>query len=462
VNWITLVVSVVIGLVVNEVFDISPWMARKVAVLAARVWTRDPELQATYLEEWPAVIEERPGRFSKLLTAALFLGAGLVIRAWNEVEDWAVLRRISLSPSLKPGYSRRHAAPPKWVPREKLPKRVTRLRQALWAAEDTSTVVETARVVAARTHCPRERGEALLVAAVGLLNIGHDHELAKTLERARRVLTYAHNPRRAAHLEVLAAMAAARTGEHRACLVALRRAVLNLADAEDNYETVFVWQDLAAVCSYVGLHEHAVRALRHTVALGRRLGVPDGHLANPGIHLRHALAFDHHGDTRTCIRLLHRLVDEYRRYQASGVLDRMRDTARSSYGYAMARLATLDRGLGGEAARLLAMGETCSRLGHELHVLGKACLAVAAGRPDEGLASLDPKTCDFLARLGRGEPHRVRALALRAAGDPENALVAEQQAREAFLAERARVQHARLVILSEPRSGKCCASTGRP
>jgi hypothetical protein len=33
------------------------------------------------------------------------------------------------------------------------------------------------------------------------------------------------------------------------------------------------------------------------------------------------------------------LLDEYRSYQATGVLDRMRDTARSSYGYAMARLA---------------------------------------------------------------------------------------------------------------------------
>lgn len=106
------------------------------------------------------------------------------------------------------------------------------------------------------------------------------------------------------------------------------------------------------------------------------------------------------------------------------------------------------------------MRDTSSKLGSELDVLGRARLAVAAGYPDEALARLDPKTCNSLVKLGRGEPHRVRALALWAADDPAGAVAAEQQAREAFLAER--VQHSCLVIPSDTRSGKGRASAGRP
>jgi hypothetical protein len=450
VSWITVAASVLLGLAVNEVFDVSPWMARRVALLAARVWTRDPALQATYAEEWQAVIAEQPGKLSKLLTAAGFLGVGLAVRAWTEVEDWAVLGWVSLSPSLRVGSSKRHAAPPKWVSREGLPRRISRLRQALWAAEHTPTVVRTATKVASHTHCPRERSEALLVAAIGLLNGGQDHEFTETLQRARETLPESRSSRLAAQLDVLSALVAARRGEYGNCLTALSQTVPQLVAAEPTYETAFVWHDLAAVCSHVGLHDHAVAALRQAVAVGRDLGVPDGHLANPGIHLRRALWFDHIGDVSTCFGLLRSLIEEYHSHEATGALGRMRETALASYGYAMARQAALDHSPNQHAQRLLAATKN-SKAGQDMRTLGDACLAIAVSRPDLALATLDPISCDSLTWLGRGEPHRVRALAMQVIGDPDGGRAANQQSREAALAERRSVQHAHPTIPDPPR-----------
>ncbi|MFD6697460.1 hypothetical protein ACGFI5_00270 [Micromonospora tulbaghiae] len=72
-------VSVVFGLAVNELCELSPWLARRLLPFAARMWTRDAESRAAYAEEWQAIIEDRPGKLFKLATAFTFLVGG----AWR-------------------------------------------------------------------------------------------------------------------------------------------------------------------------------------------------------------------------------------------------------------------------------------------------------------------------------------------------------------------------------------------
>ncbi|MFG1890371.1 hypothetical protein ACGFIR_21195 [Micromonospora sp. NPDC049051] len=68
--------GIVFGLLVNEITDVSPWLAKKLVRWSAYRWTTDPEAAETYSEEWAAIIEERPGKLLKLLTASKFaLGA---------------------------------------------------------------------------------------------------------------------------------------------------------------------------------------------------------------------------------------------------------------------------------------------------------------------------------------------------------------------------------------------------
>jgi hypothetical protein len=69
-----IVVTLALGLVVNEMTDISPWLARRMVRWAAYRWSKDPEIAAGYAEEWAAIIDERPGRLLKLGTAVGFAG----------------------------------------------------------------------------------------------------------------------------------------------------------------------------------------------------------------------------------------------------------------------------------------------------------------------------------------------------------------------------------------------------
>ncbi|MCX5066659.1 hypothetical protein OOJ91_12295 [Micromonospora lupini] len=84
--------SFVFGLLVNEMTDLSPWAARRLVRWAAYRWTTDPDIAAGYAEEWTAIVEERPGKLLKLLTAAQFsLGAAgrALPRVWAAVGDSA-------------------------------------------------------------------------------------------------------------------------------------------------------------------------------------------------------------------------------------------------------------------------------------------------------------------------------------------------------------------------------------
>jgi hypothetical protein len=69
-----LVAAVVLGLVINESSELSPWLAHRLIRWAARV--RYP----TRVEELSALIAERPGKLFKLVTASDFACAALTYR----------------------------------------------------------------------------------------------------------------------------------------------------------------------------------------------------------------------------------------------------------------------------------------------------------------------------------------------------------------------------------------------
>lgn len=68
-NWVAIVGSVILGLIINECGELSPWLARRIVRWAANV--RYPHRA----EELEAVLEARPGKLFKLITA---LGFGCV------------------------------------------------------------------------------------------------------------------------------------------------------------------------------------------------------------------------------------------------------------------------------------------------------------------------------------------------------------------------------------------------
>jgi hypothetical protein len=73
--------SVVTGLLVNEICDISPWLALRMVRRAARLWSvGDHEVAEAYGEEWAAIIADCPGKLSKVVRAAGFL-SGATLKA---------------------------------------------------------------------------------------------------------------------------------------------------------------------------------------------------------------------------------------------------------------------------------------------------------------------------------------------------------------------------------------------
>jgi hypothetical protein len=75
-NGWDIVLAVGGGLAVNEMCDLSPWLARTLVGWAARRRYRaDPIRGAIRAEELVAVIDARPGKLTKLLTAVAFAAA---------------------------------------------------------------------------------------------------------------------------------------------------------------------------------------------------------------------------------------------------------------------------------------------------------------------------------------------------------------------------------------------------
>lgn len=96
-TWTALIVSVAVGLAINEYADFAPWVSRKLASRAARrMYADNAERAEIRAEEWAAVIDDRPGKLFKLFTA---LSYGLAA-------ELAVLRRRHASASVWRSYLR--------------------------------------------------------------------------------------------------------------------------------------------------------------------------------------------------------------------------------------------------------------------------------------------------------------------------------------------------------------------
>ena len=71
-------VSLLIGLLASETTELSPWLALRVVRWAAKLWAgTDVERAALLAEEWEALINDYPGKITKLLRASSFAFSGV-------------------------------------------------------------------------------------------------------------------------------------------------------------------------------------------------------------------------------------------------------------------------------------------------------------------------------------------------------------------------------------------------
>jgi hypothetical protein len=89
VSILSLIWGVCSALAVNECCELSPWAAQKIARWSAHLRYEDSERAEVRAEELAAVVDGRPGKLFKLITAMCFAAAAVrvwavraVIRAW--------------------------------------------------------------------------------------------------------------------------------------------------------------------------------------------------------------------------------------------------------------------------------------------------------------------------------------------------------------------------------------------
>lgn len=80
-NGVEIVLAVVLGLIVNEATDISPWLGRTLVTWSARIRYGETTRAEIRAEELTAVINDRPGKLFKLTTGLAFFSAALAVRA---------------------------------------------------------------------------------------------------------------------------------------------------------------------------------------------------------------------------------------------------------------------------------------------------------------------------------------------------------------------------------------------
>lgn len=89
--WQTALVAIIIGLITNEVWELSGPLAVWLVRQAAQRSSRDPELAATRADEWIDVVYSCPGKLAKLGTALAFAGWAVDTRLgelWEPKKRW--------------------------------------------------------------------------------------------------------------------------------------------------------------------------------------------------------------------------------------------------------------------------------------------------------------------------------------------------------------------------------------
>ncbi|GAB3867928.1 hypothetical protein ACFPIJ_23580 [Dactylosporangium cerinum] len=94
-NWWELTVGALVGLLLAEWLEVCPWLAARIIPPAVHLWTADEAQREVYAEEWQALIDERPGKLLKLVSALVLLGGG-VLRAGGSGlrRGFAVIGRV--------------------------------------------------------------------------------------------------------------------------------------------------------------------------------------------------------------------------------------------------------------------------------------------------------------------------------------------------------------------------------
>jgi hypothetical protein len=84
--------GVVLGLLINECCELSPWMARKLVRWAARRRYANPARAEIRAEELVGLVDVRPGKLFKLVTALGFVVAAATICVTRGVSRWVPKR----------------------------------------------------------------------------------------------------------------------------------------------------------------------------------------------------------------------------------------------------------------------------------------------------------------------------------------------------------------------------------
>ncbi|MFI6182556.1 hypothetical protein ACIA8R_44005 [Nonomuraea sp. NPDC051191] len=94
-SGIEIILGTLLGLIVNEACEISPWMARKLVRKAAYLRYPDTDQARVRAEELESLINERPGKLFKLATAIAFTASATIARlTYRAGVLWSVLREV--------------------------------------------------------------------------------------------------------------------------------------------------------------------------------------------------------------------------------------------------------------------------------------------------------------------------------------------------------------------------------
>lgn len=100
---LAIVISVLISLVANECCEVSPWAACKLIRWSAQHRYRDPARAEDRAEELCALIDDRPGKLLKLLTASGFAVGAVIFSARHRLRR-DLCRQARLSPAYLLGF----------------------------------------------------------------------------------------------------------------------------------------------------------------------------------------------------------------------------------------------------------------------------------------------------------------------------------------------------------------------
>lgn len=316
---------------------------------------------------------------------------------------------------------------------------VLAIHELLVGGRDAAALRAAERAIATVTN-PYARASAHVNRVCAMVDLGRTTQYTAAVDEAFAAIRELSEPYPLGHLHALAALAARQQGAPErgvTHLVYASRALGAVTDADDR--AAWGWHDLATAYSYLGFHGYALSAIERARQLASAADLPPEQFAQPGIRVRMALSMDHQGDTDGCLRVLRDVSAELERY----AITRLRPTARVTYGYALARRATLGEPGTGTAPRTLIGAGAEGQTARDLRALGEVCLMIGAGKSTDALSRLDtvavaPDT------LGPAEHARLRSLAFTAAGDHA---AAHQADRHAFRLASQRTDRLREVFL---------------